>query len=696
MNPGAAYGEQGSLLEVPVVARTVRSPGVTDPVARVLVDGPLPHLDRPFDYLVRAEHADNAVVGSRVHVRFAGQDRQGFVCERRSTTEHPGELAPLRRAASPLPVLSPEVLQLCRAVAERYAGTLSDVLRLAVPPRHATTEKSVLEKDLGEPPALPEATDAPEGSAWAPYRAGPAFLEHLAIGESPRAAWSALPGPWQPAVAQAVRAVRASGRGALVVLPTTRDVDAVLAAIAEELPQEPVARLVADDGQARRYRAFLRVLLGQAQVVVGTRAAAFAPVQDLGLVAVIDDGDDALAEPRAPYPHARQVLLLRAEQSGAAVLIGGWSRTVEAHLLVERGWAQPLEAARELVRERAPRIEAPTELDLAREGPAAAARIPHPAWELAKRALQGAPVRGGPPVTPGPVLVQVPRSGYVPAVACAGCREPARCAQCHGPVGLGRAGSTPACQWCAHLAANWSCPECGASRLRSVRIGSDRTAEELGRAFPQVPVIVSGAKASHGIVETVDDKPRIVVATPGAEPVAEGGFAAALLLDASVMTTRPELWASSVAMQRWMAAAALVRSASAGGRVMLLGRPAPGPAQALVRWDPAGFAARELAERTELRFPPAARLAAVDGTRESVHSILGLIGEVPGLDVLGPVERSEAVPEQAEPARWRALVRTPLRHGGELTAALRRAAAVRSARKEPGSLRIQVDPADLW
>ncbi|MFC7406189.1 primosomal protein N' [Georgenia alba] len=670
--------EQGTLLDLPDVAagaRRVDGRGVTDPVARVVVDSPLPHLDRPFDYLVPPEHDANAVPGARVHVRFAGQDRQAFVLERRADTEHTGTLTPVRRASSAVPVLTPEVRRLCRAVADRYAGTLMDVVRLAVPPRHATTEKSVLERH--DESATPAAVEAPEPGPWEPYTGGPAFLRHLAAGERPRAVWTTLPGPTGPAVATAVQATVASGRGALVVVPTTRHVDDVVAALGEALPEEPVARLVADDGPARRYRSFLRVLLGEVRVVVGTRAAAFAPVRDLGLAVVLDDGDDRLEEPHAPYPHTRQVLVLRAELSGSALLVGGYARSVEAQLLVEQGWARPVQAPRAVVRETAPRVVAPSETDLAREGAAAAARVPRPAWELARDALGR-----------GPVLVQVARAGYLPAVACARCREPARCAACHGPLRLEGARSAPTCGWCGRPAADWRCPECDGTRLRWVRVGSDRTAEELGRAFPSVPVVVSGARASHGVVETVDGTPRLVVATPGAEPAAEGGYAAALILDASATTGRPELWAAAEALRRWFGAAALVRSARDGGTVMLLGQPAPVPAQALVRWDPAGFAERELAERAGLAFPPAVRLAALQGPRSAVRSLLGHLGHVPGLEVLGPVETEE---EQV-----RALVRTERANGPELTRALTRAAAVRSARKEPGAVRVRVDPTDLW
>ena len=111
------------------------------PVARVLVDVPLAHLDRPFDYLVPAKMHQSVAAGTRVKVRFAGQDVDGFVIERVERSDHEGRLMPLRRAVSPEPVLSPAVARLSELLAARYAGTRSDVLRLAVPSRHATTEK---------------------------------------------------------------------------------------------------------------------------------------------------------------------------------------------------------------------------------------------------------------------------------------------------------------------------------------------------------------------------------------------------------------------------------------------------------------------------------------------------------------------------------------------------------------------------
>ncbi|WP_407343008.1 primosomal protein N' [Pengzhenrongella phosphoraccumulans] len=539
----------------------------------------------------------------------------------------------------------------------------------------------------------------PPGTAWVDHRGGAAFLAHLSAGHGPRAIWSALPGEpgrgWADAIAQAVVATTISGRGALVVVPDARDGDLVAAALESAgLPawapgtEGGFARLAADDGPAQRYRSFLAVLRGQARVVIGTRAAAFAPVQTLGLVVCWDDLDDLHAEPRAPYPHVREVLALRSEQSGCAALIGGHARSTEAQAMVVSGWAQPLQADRATVRQRTPRVRALTSIELAREGAAGAARLPGEAWRVAREAL-----------AVGPVLVQVPRAGYLPVVACERCRTVARCGACHGPLALGSSAGVPQCTWCGALATAWRCPECGSAALRSVRVGSDRTAEELGRAFAGVTVRVSGAGATGGVLARVDGRPALVVATPGAEPVADGGYAAALLLDAAVSTARVSLRTGEEAVHRWLTAAALVRPS---GVVLLVGDAAPAPTQALVRWDPVGFAERELAERSELALPPAVRVGAVTGSRDAVAAFLARLDLPAGADVLGPVvvdDAPSAATSKPQPGTLdqpvRAIVRAPLVAGDALAAALAASSAVRSARREGGTVRVQLDPKEM-
>ncbi|WP_121398849.1 primosomal protein N' [Micromonospora sp. M71_S20] len=691
--------------------RSDRRPADGSPVARVCVDVPLAHLDRPFDYLVPAELDADAVPGVRVKVRFAGQLVDGWLLERADDSGHTGRLAYLEKVVSPEPVLAPEVARLARAVADRYAGSLADVLRLAVPPRHARVEKDVRARAAapgvdsavpdvdsaaapGVDSAVPDVDSAVPGvdsavpdvgpavpdvgpDAWRDYPAGPALLRALADGRAPRAVWSALPGEdWPARYAEAVAATVAGGRGAVVVVADNRDLDRLDAALHDALGPGRHVCLSAALGPARRYRAFLAARRGDAAVVVGTRAAMFAPVARLGLVAIWDDGDDLHAEPRAPYPHAREVLLTRAQLGDTAALVGGYTRTAEAQLLVETGWAREVVADRATVRARMPAI-APTGDDpqLARDPGAATARLPSLAWTTARESLRA----------DLPVLVQVPRRGYLPSVACAECRTPARCPHCAGPLALPSAEGTPACRWCGRVAAAYACPECGGRRLRASVTGARRTAEELGRAFPGVPVRTSGREE---VLAAVPGGAGLVIATPGAEPVAEGGFGAVLLLDSWALLTRADLRAGEEALRRWLAAAALARPASAGGRVVVVADGALAPVQALLRWDAGWFAARELAERRELGFPPAVRMASVTGLPAAVADLLAEARLPAEAELLGPVP--------ADGERERMLVRVPRARAGALAGALHSAAGVRTARKAAEPVRLQVDPLALF
>jgi primosomal protein N' (replication factor Y) len=683
----------------------------------------LAHLDRPFDYLVPERLAESAVPGCRVRVRFAGQLVGGYLLDRVAVSEHQGRLAALERVVSPEPVLTPEIAALAREVADRYAGTMADVLRLAIPPRHAGAEKAArpraasaagngdapgapLPQRTASGPAVQGAASGPaagdaastpgpsangippgarpeaEGEAglparpapgpWERYQAGSAFLAALADGRAPRAVWTALPGQdWPEEIARAAGTAAAAGRGALIVVPDARDLGLVDAALARVLGPGRHACLAAGLGPAERYRRWLAVARGEIRVVAGTRAAMFAPVAGLGLVVIWDDGDDLHAEPRAPYPHAREVLALRAHRARAAALIGGFARTAEATSLVASGWARAVTAPRDVVRRFAPDVRATgDDAELARDEAARSARIPSLALRAARTALDR-----------GPVLVQVPRRGYLTAVACERCRAAARCGTCGGPMAVAASDAPVSCRWCGRSDAEWRCLACGHGRLRAVVTGSRRTAEELARAFPGAPVVVSAGAAT---IDSVPPRPALVVATPGAEPQVDGGYAAAVLLDGWVLLGRPSLAAAQEALRRWLNAAALT---AADGTVILVAEAALPVVQALIRWDPVTHAERELAEREALGFPPAVRMAAVSGSADAVAGFLA--------DTVLPAEAEVIGTVPAGADKVQTLIRIPRPGGMALAAALRQAQAARTARKDTGQVRVQLDPADL-
>lgn len=649
------------------------APAEESPVARVVLGGMLPHLDREFDYLVTRNLAAQAVPGARVTVRMAGRDVDGYVLRRLASSPYRGELKPLRRVVSPLPVLTPPVLDLCRRVAADHAGGLGDVLRLAVPPRHATAEKEVLASP--EPTALPA---APNAGDWASYVGAEAFLRRAAAGQAPRAVWTALPAggdetiAWPAMLARAAVTVAAAGRGVVIVVPDGRDVARVTAALEALDPAAAAitARLTHDVGPAPRYEAFVRALTGRARIVVGTRQAAYAPVPDPGLLVCWDDLDGNHDEPRAPYPSSLRVLTTRSEVEDVALLVGSHSRSLAAAALLESGWAREVAAPRPVLRDRAAAVRVSGDDVALERDPGARSRLPAVALAAVRRSLSDG----------CPVLVCVPRLGYLRTLACARCREPASCPQCHGRLSQEGPDEIPRCGWCGRPAADFECERCGAHRLRSVTVGVDRTAEEIGRAFPQTRVVAS---SGDRVRDRMPAEPAVVVATPGAEPVAAGGYGAVLLLDSWLALARPTLDADEVALWRWLNAVALARSAPQG-QVVLVGSSEASAVQALVRHDPAGAARRLLAEREELRLPPAAVFAEVGGTGSAVHDLLARLDVPPEVEILGPVSQEDGL---------RALLRTPADRRGELATALR-VAMVRtaSARSALPRLRVGVVP----
>ena len=754
-NPDAP-GQLG--LEVPSLAGDFSAVSSPQPSAmtsssarpRVAAIRPLlavPHLDRDFEYAIPDSLAQDVRFGVAVKVRFGGQDVSGYVVDVRDHAEHPGELKPLRRLVSATPVLTPQVWECVQAVAARTAGTVSDVLRLAIPPRHAAAEKSLAPRVAAFSPggaADPQQNDdspAPTNEfvpavdgPWRHYAGGHALLSHLAAGDAPSAAWTARPGAidaaqdWPAAIAHLVAATRHSGRGSLIVVPNARDAERVRRACVAELGESGIVQLIAEDGPSVRYTAFLEALHAMADVVVGTRAAMFAPVKNLGLVLWWDDVDALHVEPRAPYPHVRDVLDIRARQANAALVAGGLTRSVAVQDLVSRQRLMPVEP---IIRSGARVVVTGDDAQVERSGLAARARIPAQAWAGARRALQT-----------GPVLVQVPRRGYIPALACTRCRGKATCSQCHGPVGLDSDQGPLRCTWCGHIESVFTCGTCGAHAVRSLAVGAGRTAEELGRAFVGVPVRRSG---SPHVLDEISTEPALVIATPGAEPFVEGGYAAAILLDAWAFLDRRGLASAERSLTAWSAAGALVRPAERGGEVFLCGVPRHTTfpeVEALVRWAPGWFAERQLAERHELLLPPATRMAALEGDRRAVQTMADDVrtgaravspkviavprggaetdvasdpnGSADGLilDVFGPLPLGRrhafdrATPslehgprqgtqiaggadEAAEAMRY--LVRWSPRHDEVATKLLHDVRATRSAKREP-AITVRVDP----
>ncbi len=646
-----------------------------NPVAQIAIDSPLPHLDRLFDYAVPAKLDEVAKPGVRVRVRFAGRLTDGFLISRTSTSDHVGELVPLTNVISPEVVLLPEILQLAKEVANRNAGVLSDVLRSAVPNRHAGAEdwkdRSANGNGAEETKfAQPVKLTAPSETVWDQYVGGRALLTRTIEGKAPRAIVTT--GQDDPAqlIAQYALTVASNGKGVIAVVPDRAAIDRVLAQLAElGVAKSAVSVLAADDGSATRYRNWLAALRGTAQIVVGTRSAVFAPVNNLSGILVWDDWNETHSSPQAPYWNSREVAVLRSTNEPCALVLIGAAMSVQAHAL--QPWALHISRNRDDIRKNSPKVRSSLEESYLTKDPAGkGARIPALVMQVIKEQLPK-----------GPVLVMVARTGYAPRLSCDNCRELANCSVCHGPLIQTTRSSDPVCSLCSHLENNWSCQRCGKTNLRAVAIGSTRTAEEFGRAFPGTPVRNS---SSDHILRTIPDQPSIVVATPGAAPLTPAGYAALILLDGSGMLNRQDLDAVQDTFGKWTEFMSLVKP---DGQVVVVAESEHPAVQALIRHDPAGLAKREFELRQQVSLPPAVKLAALTGAQSDIDELVSMCNLPAQTVVRGPVPTADG--------QLRLLLSVPKESGLDLSLELKRATSVRSARKTGGTVNVRIDPDKL-
>lgn len=656
-------------------------------VAEIALATPLPQLDRPLEYTVPVALRARIGVGMRVRapLRTGGRVVDGFVLALREQATFDGKLAEIVDLVSEAPVLAPSVARLARLIADRQAGTLADVLRLAVPTRSARVEDAWLaarEERARRDPTRPGPPNIDASSLTEHY--GDAAAERL-LAEGVRIALS-VPDGVQDGIPKALlvlteiaaRRVLAGGR-VVVAVPDFRDVALVeQALVGMGFPDDLLHRLDAKLKPSKRYAAFLRCLETGPALMLGTRSAVLGPADPLDAIIMWDDGDDSFIEPMAPGAHARDVALVRQRETNCALVLAARTPSAEVVRLVELGWCEAIEPRRR----RRSRVIV-TDQVMGDDPAQRAARIPSYAWQVAAEAA-----------SQGPVLMQVARAGYARGLACVTCRTPATCASCGGPLSIGRSDGIPTCRLCGRPAHGRVCPECGDLRLRMIGIGAERTAEELGRAFPGRTIHLA---TGDDTVLDVPQRPAIVVATRGAEPIAPEGYEAVILLDADAMLAREGLDVGIQTLRGWSTAAALVRD---GGQVVLTGA-LHDAAKALRDADDRGFVARELAARRALGFPPAVRGARLTGQSDELRrAVAELQDAVPSVRCLGPVSGEDGGAGRSASAT----LLVPWGESDALAAACKRVMIREATRRGPrtagraaraSTLRVRFDPAGL-
>ena len=512
------------------------------PYARVRVDTGVFHLDQLYDYQIPEKLSEFIQVGVRVQLPFGGRETEGVIVERVGIPERAGELKNITRVLSDVPVATTQSLLLIDTIAAHFGANAWDVIRSAIPARVASVDKNFAIRSLH---IENKAKFSVEFQTLAPYIEAHDQLVNLVLSNS--------------------------GSGSvLVIAPDEKDVDRIIQSL--DMNGVKALKLTAAIPREERYRNYLQAMHGGNSVVVGTRSAIFAPVYNLNTIIVHKESSLDHYEIRSPGWNSRSVALIRSKSESVKLILTGFSPSIEVSQLIDERDVKYVNS-KEIVN-----VKAFT--------PSEGALLPGRIFSEIKKAL-----------SVGPVLFIAPRKGYGNALLCGHCRNVAMC-ECGGRLSVAAKTKAPSCVHCGKVFQGWKCSFCNRDKQYLAGRGIDRAAEEISRAFPKFPVVIS---AGEVIKDRIEHKPALVLATSGAQPQVEGGYAAVVILDGMRFFSHTDLRTQERARELFFETSSLI---SPSGTVLLVIDDTHPIVSAIARWNVAPLLKRELSERAELQLPP--------------------------------------------------------------------------------------------
>ena len=538
------------------------------PYARVRVDTGVFHLDQLYDYQIPEKLSEFIQVGVRVQLPFGGRETEGVIVERVGIPERAGELKNITRVLSDVPVATTQSLLLIDTIAAHFGANAWDVIRSAIPARVASVDKNFAIRSLH---IENKAKFSVEFQTLAPYIEAHDQLVNLVLSNS--------------------------GSGSvLVIAPDEKDVDRIIQSL--DMNGVKALKLTAAIPREERYRNYLQAMHGGNSVVVGTRSAIFAPVYNLNTIIVHKESSLDHYEIRSPGWNSRSVALIRSKSESVKLILTGFSPSIEVSQLIEE---------REVKY-----VNSKVTVNIKAFTPSEGALLPGRIFSEIKRAL-----------SVGPVLFIAPRKGYGNALLCGHCRNVAMC-ECGGRLSVAAKTKAPSCVHCGKVFQGWKCSFCNRDKQYLAGRGIDRAAEEISRAFPKFPVVIS---AGEVIKDRIEHKPALVLATSGAQPQVEGGYAAVVILDGMRFFSHTDLRTQERARELFFETSSLI---SPSGTVLLVIDDTHPIVSAIARWNVAPLLKRELSERAELQLPP------------SVFSVVLVMDQSIGIQIVNGLKKALA------------------------------------------------------
>ena len=608
------------------------------PVAAVLVDTPVSHLEGVYDYLVPLHLEDSAVYGTKVVVPFGNTQVDGLIVGRKNDSQQIKNLKMIVDVSSPSGLISSQVIEHLELVRNRFGGSFWSLLKSALPARVAKEDKMI--SDIKSPLASetyesPQLRDLIGRSDYG-----------MLIGKQ-RLKWAInLPiGIASSNFVNEIIKLRARTGQVLVIVPDEKD----LLAIKNDLKDffgNSFLELGTHLGKSDRYKNFLIARFSRPSLIVSTRSGVFTDLEENSTVVVLSDLDQSHYEQHSPGWNTRDVSLLRSKDT--SLLFISASHSMEISRLIEIGWLEKKNY----------RNKNGIQIVTGENG----------------RSFVSSVKKG---IAQGNVLVTVAEKGYANLFLCAKCRNTANC-KCGGKLQIQGANSVPTCYLCDAQQRDWKCQYCGESKPYVISKGIDRNAEEIGRAIPKASILISSG--SKQIADLPNGK-HVVLATAGSEP--NGRYSSLVLLDGERMFSRPSLRAEEFAKFQWFSSLCKVLPNSEVFVTLQNHHPV---VQSMLKADSNSGASLELINREKAKLPPFYRVAVIIGSNLEISKFAENLRSSKDYEITGPVKFDQN--------QSKLIIRVKLEEGGNLVDLLDDVSKIQGV-KGRQIFKIRVDPYDI-
>lgn len=591
-------------------------------VVSVCVIGAPEFLESTFSYALPANAPENVQqnpFGYLVEVNFRNRKMIGVILgelDAEKVAHQKFDVKPITDVLSTVPILTPELVEVYTNVSNYYGTRLQSLLQLVIPSRSVQAEKEYLKSEFV--------------SKSRQQLLSKTIRQSLVL--------SPTLNNWALTITKRVTADLKSDKRVLVVVPTEAALSIFESVMDDDL-KNASAKLSGNMKMKEKYSNYLNVLGGRKNFVYGTRSASLAPfIPDV--IYIWGDNDANLKERRSPYYNAREVCLNR---NSNELYFVSYVPSFTVSRLAAMEYLESVTPSSDKLKNVAKNIQSVQ----SNYGE----KLPSITFSSIRATLENK----------DPVLLLYPIKGYQNLLSCASCQDVARCQKCESVLLTNRGGQLR-CPKCEDIHHTFSCPKCNGTKLKNIRIGAGEVTRQVGLAFPGTPVSESSLDAEEGILRTIKQRPQIIIATPGSEPIPELGYGTVVIMDAKYWSAVLSIEGTSDTLSRWFYAASLLRndtlesqensadqaaedsskkkSSKWGRKVLLIGEADLKYRNALQDLNPQIAINQELASRKMNEFPPYRRALTILGNPELIEGIIGGFDE---FDVVGPFPLDDTV-----------------------------------------------------